>query len=506
MAKQSSRRARDTTDLPDPGKVVVLSLEAINCRRCGGANPPAARFCMTCGRPLTGRGRRWHWALGALAALVGSGAGVFVYLATLQHLGQAWQSLSASRQSLVPATTAHPKPVAARPVGPSWQTVHDPADAAVVVRLPAGWTTHRGSGAASNGLYWLTWQPTQLDWQPNGAIDWAATLANQLGTNGTLPAGAHIVYQGGYALTLTAPGPTAGSEEGARLVFPGTRQAAVGFFVEGSAAQVQQVLADAQLPPGWSGPASLSWIRLAQENGWNAAVGSLTVRRGWVFGIPAGGSALTGTVFQEQLPSGGYRLLSAGHMVLDESAGRRSARLWGYQRAVETGGVAAARVPFRAGATDFLTRSDAAWTNLAQPLFSGSLPVGDYRRLQAGAPLLLLGNNHGAMLNDGQQPVLVRATYIGTVSGSAAEASGSSWPGRVLPLALEVAVPPQSLEGMSGAPVITAQGTVVGIYVAGDHGHGLVVPLNPQSGTPLGGPTATANRYDNLLTADLPAR
>jgi hypothetical protein len=64
------------------------------------------------------------------------------------------------------------------------------------------------------------------------------------------------------------------------------------------------------------------------------------------------------------------------------------------------------------------------------------------------------------------------------------ETPGIGWPGAMIPLAGTLAVPDQSWAGMSGAPVVEATGTCVGVVVAGSPGALDFVPLAP-NGTPV---------------------
>lgn len=115
---------------------------------------------------------------------------------------------------------------------------------------------------------------------------------------------------------------------------------------------------------------------------------------------------------------------------------------------------------------------------------SGALRLGNFLSLRPGARLLVLGNPGGTWTNN--EPTRTYFTYAGLRDDvHETHDPGAPFPNRTLPVAMVLIG--HGIAGMSGAPVIDAQGRVVGVFVAANSVEGFAVPLDPTYGLPVGG-------------------
>jgi hypothetical protein len=121
------------------------------------------------------------------------------------------------------------------------------------------------------------------------------------------------------------------------------------------------------------------------------------------------------------------------------------------------------------------------------PAVRGYLHLGNFSALRPGDPVLVLGNAGGRWVAYGNRPLPTPLTYLGLWAHVCYQTGDIPlWPAQTcLPEAL--AFSGHVIPGDSGSPVLSAQGSVVGVLVAASPDTAFAVPLDPVSGAPVGG-------------------
>ena len=234
-----------------------------------------------------------------------------------------------------------------------------------------------------------------------------------------------------------------------------------------------------------SPPASIDWTPVINQT----AASEFAVEvspRGAFFNYADEAPQWVGTGFAMTLATGQVVDVTAGHVVSYWSTRKVWYAPWPQIYTVMPGGSAVRRYRLFSASDRSLYIPDDVCE--ADPTTGGnpqtSLVLGNYQHLTPGESLLVIGNRHNSWAQDGQ-PVVSGATFFGLQTNVQENASPSGWPGGTVPDVL--AFWTDAASGDSGAPVVDANGHVVGVFIMVGAAYGYAVPLNPQTGMPVGG-------------------
>jgi len=252
----------------------------------------------------------------------------------------------------------------------------------------------------------------------------------------------------------------------------------------------------------------------AQDVDWQAvanraapAVYALEVGHAIPFRLEATAPDWLGTGFQMRLPDGTLEEVTAGHVVGYDTGS--SWKTWGEAFVAPIGTTGYWHVAsFRPSNTTVYWPADCAisthiiqrrsvvdyevWRYGSDPAVRGSIPLGDYAALVPGEQLLVLGNRSGDWDFHDDRPFVQVGTYEGTQQDVYESSDNPAWPSPTIPEALVIAG--SFKPGDSGAPVINAQGQVVGVLAAVNDYEGFAVPLEPGTGLPVDGTAVQMGR------------